>query len=141
MSCAVESRRIRRTALIAGVGVATVLGGCGQREFDRSPPRPPVAARITGVITPAQVTVSPSRIDAGRIALVVSNRDRDSHAVILEGGRTLEQVGPINPQDTATIMAEVTQGSYAIRAGSERAVNASEQIEPARLVVGQRRPG
>ncbi len=93
------------------------------------------------MITPAQVTVSPSRIDAGRIALVVSNRDRDSHAVILEGGRTLEQVGPINPQDTATIMAEVTQGSYAIRAGSERAVNASEQIEPARLFVGQRRPG
>lgn len=86
------------------------------------------------------LTVSPSRIGGGRIVRMVSNQDADSHAVFLEGGSTLEQVGPINPQDTATFMAELTQGSYAVRAGSERAVSSSERIEPARLVVGPGRP-
>lgn len=131
---------MRRAVLVAGVGVVSMLGGCGQSEFDREPPRPPVAAKITGVVTPQQVTVSPSRVGGGPIVLVVSNQDEDSHTVILEGGRTREQVGPINPQDTATVTAELRKGSYAVRAGSDRAVNPSEQIEPARLVVGQRRP-
>ncbi len=131
---------MRRTALVAGVGVATLLGACGQRDVDRSPPRPPVAARITGVITAQQVTVSPSRIGGGPIVLTVSNRDEDSHTVILEGARTRERVGPINPQDTATITAELTQGAYAVRAGSGHRVNPSGQVEPARLVVGPRRP-
>lgn len=140
MSCAAESRRVRRTVLIAGVGVATILGACGQREVDRSPPRPPVVVRITGMVTAQQVTVSPSRIGAGPIVLTVSNRDEESHTVILEGERTREQVGPINPQDTATITADLTEGSYAVLAGSEHAVNASQQVRPARLVVGQRRP-
>ena len=130
---------MRRTALVAGIGVATILGGCGQRDRDGRPPRPPVASQVTGGITSEQVTLSPRRIGGGRIALIVSNQDADSHAVVLEGGRTLEQVGPINPQDTATIMAELTQGSYAVRAGSD-AVSSSERIEPARLVVGPGRP-
>ena len=131
---------MRRTVLTAGVGVATILGACGQQGFDRSPPRPPVAVQITGVVTARQVTVSPSRIAGGPIVLSLSNRDEDSHTVVLEGMRTREQVGPINPQDTATLTAELTRGVYAVRAGSEHAVNPSEQIEPARLVVGRRIP-
>ncbi len=134
-----ERRRTRRTVLIAGVGVATVLGACGQEDADRSPPRPPVVVRVTGVITAQQVTVSPSRVAGGPIVLTVANRDQDSQTVVLEGARTREQVGPINPQDTATITTELTPGSYAIRAGSERGMNPSEQIDAARLVVGRRR--
>ena len=139
MSCAVESRRIRRTVLIAGVGVAILLGACGQQDDDRRPPQPPVVVRITGVITAEQVTLSPSRIGGGPIVLMLSNRDGDSHTVLLEGVRTRERVGPINPQDTATLTAELTRGIYAVRAGYEHAVS-SEQIEPARLVVGRRIP-
>jgi hypothetical protein len=117
-----------------------MLGGCGQSDFDRDPPRPPVVIQVTGVITSEKVTVSPSRIGGGMVVLIVSNQDEDSHTVILEGVRTREQVGPINPQDTATVTARLTPGSYAVRAGSDRAVNPSEEIEPARLVVSQRRP-
>ncbi len=129
---------MRRTVLIAGVGVATILGACGQQDVDRRPPRPPVVVRITGVITGEQVTVSPSRIAAGPIVLTLSNRDEDSHTVVLDGVRTREQVGPINPQDMATITAELTRGVYAVRAGSGHAGDPSEHIEPARLVVGRR---
>ena len=131
---------MRRTVLIAGVGVATILGACGPHAVDRSPPQAPVVVRITGVITAEQVRVSPSRTGGGPIVLILSNRDEDSHTVVLEGVRTREQVGPINPQDTATLTAELTRGVYAVRAGSEHAVNPSEQIEPARLVVGRRIP-
>lgn len=129
---------MRGTVLLAGVGIATVLGACGQRDAARDPPPPPVVVRIDGVVTTQQVTVSPSRIDPGPVVLVVSNRDEDSHTVIVEGKRTREQVGPINPQDTATITAELGPGVYAVRAGSEHVINSSGQVEPARLVVGRR---
>ncbi len=126
---------MRRTVLIAGVGVATILAACGQRDSpDGGSPRPPVVVQITAVVTDQQVTVSPRRIGAGPIALIVSNKDESSHTVIVEGLRTREHVGPINPQDTATISAELEPGVYAVRAGSEP----SDQIEPARLVVGHR---
>ena len=141
MSAAVESRRMRRTSvLIAGAGVATILGACGQRDSDGGSARPPVVVRATGVVTPQEVTVSPSRIRAGTIVLSVSNQDEDSQTVIVEGMRRREQVGPINPQDTATITAELSPGVYAVRARSEHAVRPPGQIEPARLVVGQRGP-
>ncbi len=131
---------MRRIAFAGGVGVVSIFGGCGQSDFDRDPPRPPAVVQVTGVITAEKVTVSPGRIGGGMIVLTVSNQDEDSHTVILEGVRSREQVGPINPQDTATVTAELTPGSYAVRSGSERAVDTSEQIEPARLVVGQGRP-
>jgi hypothetical protein len=140
MSRAVERLRMLHTALIAGVGVATIVAACGERDFDHGTPQPPVVVPITGVVTAQQVTVSPGRIGAGPIVLRVSNKDEDSHTVILEGARTRERVGPINPQDTATITAELPRGVYAVRAGSEHAANASERIEPARLVVGKRGP-
>ena len=138
MSAAVESWRVRGTVLVAGVGVATILGACGQRDSDGGSPRPPVVVRASGVVTAQQVTVSPSRIRAGTVVLMVSNQDEDSHTVIVEGTRTREQVGPINPQDTATITAELSPGVYAVRARSEHAARAPGQIEPARLIVGQR---
>ena len=131
---------MRHTALIAGVGVATILGACGQQDTDRSSSRTPVVVRITGVVTARQVSLSPSRIGAGPIVLTVSNQDEDSHTAVLEGGRTRAQVGPINPQDTATITAELPPGVYAVRAHSEHAGSHSGGIHPARLVVDRRRP-
>jgi len=60
--------------------------------------------------------------------------------VILEGEQAREQVGPINPDDAATITTDLTQGRYTVRAGSGRAAAAGDQLEPGVLVVGQRRP-
>lgn len=135
-----DIRGARGTALVAGIAVLSALSGCGQKDFIREPPRPPQPIQITGVITPQEVTVSPSRIGGGPVLLLISNQDDVSHTVILEGEQTREVVGPINPQDTATITADLTQGRYTVRAGSERAAAPGERIEPATLVVGPRRP-
>jgi hypothetical protein len=135
-----DIRGARGTAVLAGIVVASTITGCGQRDFIREPPRPPIPLQITGVITPQEVTVSPSKIGGGPIVLLISNQDDESHTVILEGEQAREQVGPINPQDAATITTDLTQGRYTVRAGSERAVMPGERIEPATLMVGQRRP-
>jgi hypothetical protein len=140
MRSADEIGRTPRAALVAGLVAVSTLTGCGQKDFLRDPPRPPIPIQITGVITPQDVTVSPNRIGGGPIVLVISNQDEMSHTVILEGPQTQERVGPINPQDAATIQTDVTQGRYTVRAGSERAVPAGQQVEPATLFVGVRRP-
>jgi hypothetical protein len=126
--------------LVAGLAAATVLAGCGQADFTRRPPRPPATVQITGVITPQEVEVSPDRLGAGPVILIISNQAPASHTVILEGERLREQVGPINPQDTATIQANLQQGRYTVRAGSERAVSPAHDIRPAVLTVGRERP-
>jgi poly(3-hydroxybutyrate) depolymerase len=135
-----DPRRMRCAALVAGLALSTALAGCGQQDFTRTPPRPPATIQITGVITPQEVEVSPNRIGAGPIILIVSNQASTSHTVILEGERLRERVGPINPQDTATIQANLQQGRYTVRAGSERAVSPSQAIKPDVLSVGRERP-
>ena len=132
--------RGRRALLLAGIVAVSALSGCGQRDYLREPPRPPVPIEITGVITAREVTVSPDRIGGGPVILVISNQDEMSHTVIVEGNGAREQVGPINPQDAATIQTEVSQGRYTVRAGSERAVAPGQGIEPDVLEVGQGRP-
>jgi hypothetical protein len=135
-----EIRGNGRAALVVGLTAVSTLAGCGQSDFDRVPPRPPVPIQLTGVITPNQVTISPSRIGGGPIVLIISNQDEMSHTVILESDQVREQVGPINPDDAATLTSNLTQGRYTVRAGSEQAVAPSEQLEPAVLEVGPRRP-
>jgi hypothetical protein len=140
MGSARETRRHGRATLVAGLVLVSTLAGCGQPDYNRRPPRPPSTLQVTGVITERQVDVSPSRIGAGQIVLIVSNQDSASHTVILEGEQKRELVGPINPQDTATIQANVQQGRYTIRAGSERAMVRTQMIRPAELIVGRERP-
>ncbi|MDQ3320302.1 MAG: hypothetical protein M3515_08770 [Actinomycetota bacterium] len=140
MRSAEEMRGTRGAALIVGIALLWALSGCGQKDFLRDPPRPPLPIQITGVITATGVTVSPDRIGGGPVLLIISNQDQVSHTVILEGEQAREQVGPINPDDAATITTDLTQGRYTVRAGSERAAAPGDQLEPGVLVVGQRRP-
>jgi hypothetical protein len=133
------SRGGGRATLAAGVALVSALAGCGQPDYTRRPPRPPTPLQITGVITEDRVSVSPNRIGAGPIVLIVSNQDATSKTLVLEGESKRERVGPINPQDTATITANVQQGRYTLRAGSDRAAP-SQMVKPAEIVVGRERP-
>jgi hypothetical protein len=62
-----------------------------------------------------------------------------SHTVTIEGGphNTTEQVGPINPQDTARIQETLDPGTYTVTAGSDKA--SAQEIKPATLHIGRRR--
>lgn len=129
------TRGIRAWAALA-TGAAVALSGCGDDDFENEP-RPPVPLQLTGVITEKRVTISPDEVGAGPVVITVSNQTKESHTVTLEsdgGGTVSEQVGPINPLDTAKIQRTLAPGSYTVKAGSEQA--AEREIEPDTLRIG-----
>jgi hypothetical protein len=133
------TRRIRAAALTALCAAGLALAGCGEDDFENEP-RPPVPVQLTGNITEEKVTVSPDQVGAGPVVITISNQTEASHTVTLEsagGGTIREQVGPINPLDTATIQRTLEPGDYTVSAGSERAV--PREIQPATLRIGQER--
>ena len=134
-----KTRRIRAGALPALCAAGLALAGCGEDDFENEP-RPPVPIQLTGVITEEKVTVSPNDVGAGPVVITVSNQTDASHTLTLESsdeGTIREQVGPINPLDTATLQRTLEPGSYTVSAGSEAAV--PREISPATLTIGQER--
>lgn len=128
-----------RAAVLLAVGVLTALVvGCGGEDDFENKPRPPVPVQLTGVITDDEVTVSPRRLGAGPVVLIVSNQTEQSHTITLEGEDIRETVGPVNPLDTAQIQRTLKPGSYEVKAGSEAA--APKEIAGATIDVGPPRP-
>ncbi len=133
------TRRIRAGALLAFCAAGMAVAACGEDDIENEP-RPPVPIQLTGVITEEKVTVSPNDVGAGPVVITVSNQTDASHTVTLESsddGTIREQVGPINPLDTATLQRTLEPGTYTVSAGSEAAV--PRQITPATLTIGQER--
>ena len=128
-------------ALLAGAAVAVVAAGCGEDDFENDP-RPAVTDELTAVIQEDKVTVSPDgrgrrKVRAGPVLITISNQADEAHTVILEGEEVREETQLVNPLDTATLQKTLTEGTYEVRAGSERARR--REIAPAVLVIeGQR---
>lgn len=119
--------------------IAVVLVGgsvaCGE-DFENEP-RSPVPVELTAVIRPMGVTVSPDQVGGGPISITVSNQTDMAHTVTLAGSTVEEKVGPINPQDTATIQKTVTPGRYELRANPDEP--GAARISPGELRVGRAR--
>ena len=133
------TRRIRAGALAGVCAAGLTLAACGEDDFENEA-RPPVPVQLTGVITPQKVTISPAEVGAGPVVITVSNQDDAAHTITLEsadGGTIREQVGPINPLDTAELQRTLTTGRYTVAAGSEAAT--PREIKPATLVIGEER--
>lgn len=128
--------RVSRTSpLIAAILVSTPIGGCGE-DFE-SKLREPASIELTGAIKPDQVIVSPDAVGAGPISITISNQTGDACTVTLEGDSVREEVGPINPLDTATIQKTVAPGTYRVRARAGD--GGTNEIRPADLRVGRPR--
>lgn len=133
------TRRIRAGALTALCAAGLALPGCGEEDFENEP-RPPTPVQLTGVIKEDKVTVSPHELGAGPVVITVSNQTKAAHTLTLEsadGGTIREQVGPINPLDTATLQRTLEPGAYTVSAGSETAQ--PREIKPATLTIGEER--
>ncbi|MEX2252617.1 MAG: hypothetical protein WD649_00545 [Thermoleophilaceae bacterium] len=117
--------------LCAGIGLL-VLSGCGGDDF-ADKPRPALPVELTGVIQEKKVTISPDETGSGAVRITIANETNESHTVTLEGENVEERVGPINPQDAATINKTLEQGTYEVVAGSELA---TREIAPGKLVIG-----
>lgn len=129
------STRSTWTSLAALVAVASI-GGCGGDDDFANKPRPAVTLQLSGVITAQKMVVQPSKIEAGPVVLLISNQTDSSHSVTLEGeGVDPEEVGPINPLDTATIQKDLPEGDYELSI-----VPNEDGIKPANLEVAGQRP-
>jgi hypothetical protein len=116
---------------------ALVAAGCGGSSHFKNEPRPPVPVQLTGVIQDDKLTVSPDRVGAGPVILIVSNQTQQAHTVTLDGADIEETVGPVNPLDTAKLQQTLEPGSYKISAGSKEAVE--KEVRPAVLQIGPER--
>lgn len=135
MTSFLEKRLSPRSLLLAATLLSAGVAGCGE-DFENVP-REPVPVELTGVIKPERVTVSPRRIGAGPISITISNQTEEARTVKLEGNGVSERVGPVNPQDTATIQKTVVQGTYEVEVASEN--GGTDVIRPATLRVGRPR--
>jgi hypothetical protein len=131
-----QTVRMRRVIVVSAMAVIA-LSGCGGGKDFANKPRPPVPLQLTGVITEAKVTISPSKVGAGPVVITVSNQSGESRTLTLDGQGRQERVGPINPLDTAQLQKTLTPGRYTVTAGSEQAT--AKSIAPATLVIGKER--
>ena len=119
------------------VAVAFALAGCGDDDFANDP-RAPARITLAAVISPTSVTVSPSRLGAGTVELIASNLTSRSQRVSLsslapEGDPPLRQrTGPINPGDTASLTAVLSEGTYRVTASSAAIAPATIRVGPPR---------
>jgi hypothetical protein len=132
--------RIRIGALASGVALAAgLLAGCGGGKDFADKPRPAAPLYLTGVITSSGVTVSPNRVGAGPVVILVSNQTQAAHTLTLDGANiTPVQSGSVGPADTGRIQTTLQPGTYTVKAGSLQAVK--RELQPAHLVIGKQRP-
>jgi hypothetical protein len=131
--------RIRVGALASGVTVAALLAGCGGGKDFADQQRPAVPLTLSGVITNTGVNVSPNRLGAGPVVILVSNQTQAPHTLTLDGANIAPvQSASISPADTGRIQTTLAPGSYTVKAGSLHAVK--KELKPAHLVIGKARP-
>jgi hypothetical protein len=125
-------------AAAAALTLALAGAGCGGGDFPNRE-RAPVRLTLGVSITPRDITVSPSRIGAGPVELIASNLTSTSQQITLRsealsaGTSPLQQrTGPINPGDTASLTADLVQGTYRITTRESRTPSATIRVGPLR---------
>jgi hypothetical protein len=114
--------------------LALALSACGGDNDNHNEKRPPVPINISVQLGANRVTASPAKFGAGPIALLVSNQSAASQTLTIDGPRIRQSVGPINPQDTATLKVTVEPGEFTL------AADEASGLRPAKLTVGPKRP-
>ena len=130
----IKSGRTRSVSILLAGSV--VIAGCGGTHF-KDKPRPPVPVQLTGVVTDRGVQISPRRVGAGPVILIISNQTQDAHTITLEGNGRTDTVGPVNPLGTGKLQATLTRGNYTVKAGSRKAT--SQQIPSGTVTVTRER--
>jgi hypothetical protein len=125
-----KSGRTRDASML--VAGALLVAGCGGGSNFKNDPRPPTPVQLTGVVTDKRVTISPNRVGAGPV--ILSNQTQQAHTITLDGGGTIDTVGPIQPLDTAKLQQTLKPGTYTVKAGSPTAT--THEVKPGTLAVG-----
>jgi len=127
-------------ALGATLGLLAVGSGCGSGDAEyANSDRPPAPVSISIALVGDRISVSPTRVGAGPVVLLIANesgRSRDVTLTAADDGRSCvaedASSGPINPEGAARISLSLVQGTCAVGV-------ADAALDPARLVVGPER--
>jgi hypothetical protein len=130
VNTAVLARPVRPILTVAVLAFAA--SGCGSTKPYTNDPRPAQPIVVAAAIAPGGISVSPERFGAGLVQLVVTNLTNSSQQLEIvsrgqsSGGtpRLQQQTGPINPQDTASLKANLGKGDYTVRV-SDHAIKAA----------------
>lgn len=125
------------SAVVLAVGGA----GCGSSDSYDNASRPPAPINVAISLTGERVAVSPDRVGAGPVVLLVANQSGRSREVTLRApaGSNSSCVdgdvssGPINPQGTARLQLSLLEGRCVVG-------DADDALQPAPLTVGPPRP-
>lgn|SRR5262245_49513096 len=124
---------LRAALVLASASLVLAATSCGGSD-NRNANRPPVPINISVQLGTQKVTASPAKFGAGPITMLVANQSGASQSLTIDGPRLRQSVGPINPEDTATLKVDVDPGTYTL------AVDPSAGLTPGRLNVGPKRP-
>jgi hypothetical protein len=122
----------------SALAFAAVLGvaGCGEEDHANRD-RPAASINVTAAIADGAIHVSPREFGAGPIRLLVSNQTASAQELTFETGGDASGVTqtttPIDPDGTATLEVDVTEGEYEID-------TADDKVKPAAVAVGAPRP-
>ena len=135
----VSRHRLARSAVALAIG-SGLLAGCGGDEDEyANEPRPASPIVVSASIGADRVSVSPKEFGAGPVTLIVTNQTESAQELRLETDEIQgseagvdQQTGPISPGDTASLKANLREGTY--RVGVD-----GEGISAAALDVGEPR--
>jgi hypothetical protein len=122
---------VRRLPILLALAAAGCGGGAPRANVDR----PAAPAMLSAAIHARSVEVSPTRIGAGEIVLVVSNQSARPQRVTFEsdGPGQRASTATIPPQGTGRLTIDARRGGYAVHV-DDRTVRA------AHVRVGAPRP-
>jgi hypothetical protein len=129
-----SGRGLPALAALIAIALLALASGCGSDDSRSNELRPPTPIDVAVKIDDGGVDVEPARFGAGPITIVASNQSGASLTLTIDGPRVRQSVGPINPQDTATLKVNVQPGQYTLSA------DGSSAIKPAKVNVGPKRP-
>ncbi len=127
-------RRDRFAAVVLGA-VALIAAGCGEDDDYKNEPRPPAPIVVSASIGESKVSVSPKKFGAGPITLIVTNQTQSAQELTLEtdeiggsGPGIQQETGPISPGDTASLKADLRQGTYRVAVKSRGIAEAALDV-------------
>ncbi|MDA0161763.1 hypothetical protein OM076_15930 [Solirubrobacter ginsenosidimutans] len=127
---------MRRIVLLA---VPIALAGCGGSQTRENHLRPPTPVTLTAAIHEDAVQVSPARVGAGIVVLVVSNQSSSPQTVTFETnelggarGGTTASSPEIAPRSTGRLTIHTRQGLYSVHTQDDAIRAAAVKIGPPR---------
>ena len=122
-----------RKPILAVLALAALaLVGCGTKERTANELRPPLPIQLDASLMPKKISLSPNQIGGGPITLIVSNLTGSDQRVTFGANspsgssdlRIDSQSATIAPNNTATMKADLTDGTYSL-SGEDDAIPAS----------------